>query len=87
MAYRIEVRRIAQKQILSLPREAQLEVARVVDGLAQTPRPVGCKKLRETGLWRVRAGRYRAIYSIDDESQVVVVAKVATRREDTYKEP
>lgn len=85
MAYRVEIHRAAQKQMLSLPREAQVEIAAVIDRFAETPRPVGCKKLRETGLWRIRVGRYRVAYTIDDKASLVIVVKVAIRREDTYK--
>ena len=85
MAYSIEILRAVQKQILSFPREAQVEVAKAIDALQNNARPAGCKKLRETGLWRVRAGRYRVVYVIDDEAKVVTVAKIAIRREDTYK--
>ena len=85
MAYRVEIHRAAQKQLLSFPRETQMEIAKAIDELQDNARPAGCKKLRETGLWRVRAGRYRMVYVIDDEAKVVTVVKVAIRREDTYK--
>ena len=85
MAYRVKIHRAAQRQILSLPREAQVEVARAIDCLEDAPKPVGCKKLRETGLWRIRVGRYRVVYVIDDEAELITVVKVAIRREDTYK--
>ncbi len=85
MTYRIEIIRAAQKQMLSLPREAQVEIARGIDRLANAPRPSGCKKLRGTDLWRLRLGRYRAVYFIDDEARLVIVLKVAPRREDTYQ--
>ena len=85
MAYRVEVHRVAQRQILSLPREAQVEVARAIDLLIDNPRPSGCKKLRETRLWRIRVGRYRVVYVIDDKARLVTVVKVAIRREDTYR--
>lgn len=85
MAYRVEIHRAAQKQVLYLPREAQVEVAHAIDRLTDTPRPAGCKKLRAAELWRIRAGRYRVVYSIDDEAELVTVVKVAARREDTYR--
>ena len=85
MAYKVRVYRAAQKQLLSFPREPQVEIAKAIDELEDNPRPAGCKKLRETGLWRVRAGRYRIVYIIDDKDEVVTVAKVAIRREDTYR--
>ncbi|MDP2917623.1 MAG: type II toxin-antitoxin system RelE/ParE family toxin [Dehalococcoidia bacterium] len=75
--------RAAQKQILSLPRQAQVEIARAIDRLADTPRHSGCKKLRGTDLWRIRLGRYRMVYVINEEDQRITVVKVAPRREDT----
>ena len=85
MTYRVEIHHAAQKQLVSFPRETQVEIARAIDELEGNARPAGCKKLRETGLWRVRAGRYRIIYVIDDEAKVVTVVKVAIRREGTYR--
>lgn len=85
MAYRVEIIRTAQKQILALPRAAQTEIALSIDSLVSDPRPAGCKKLRGTGLWRLRIGQYRAIYAIDDKAHLATVLKVAVRREDTYQ--
>ena len=85
MVYRIEIIRAAQKQLISLPRQAQVEIARAIDCLANAPRPSGCKKLRGTDLWRLRLGRYRVVYIIDDEASLVTVIKVAQRREGTYQ--
>jgi mRNA interferase RelE/StbE len=85
LVYRIEIVRAAQKQLLSLPRDVQIEIARAIDRLANTPRPAGCKKLGGTELRRLRLGRYRVVYLIDDKSNLVIVVKVAPRREDTYR--
>lgn len=85
MAYRVEIHRTAQKQMLSLPKEAQVEIAAAIDRFNETPRPAGCKKLRETGLWRTRVGRYRVVYTIDEDARLLTIVKVAIRREDTYK--
>jgi mRNA interferase RelE/StbE len=85
LVYKIEIIRAAQKQIISFPRQAQIEMAQAIDGLANTPRPSGCKKLRGTDLWRLRIGRYRVVYLIDDEARLVTLVKVALRQEDTYQ--
>ncbi|MBE9477759.1 MAG: type II toxin-antitoxin system RelE/ParE family toxin, partial [Chloroflexi bacterium] len=37
------------------------------------------------GLWRIRVGRYRIVYAIDDESRMIIVVRVAWRSGDTYK--
>ena len=85
MIYRIEIVRAAQKQILFLTRQAQVEIARAIDSLVNTPRPSRCRKLRGTDLWRLRKGRYRVVYTIDDKAGLITVTKVAVRREDTYQ--
>lgn len=85
MAYRIEIVRAARKQLLSLPRQAQVAIAKAIDRLANIPRPSNCKKLRGTELWRLKLERFRVVYAIDDKSRLVKVVKVALRREDTYQ--
>ena len=85
MVYRIRIVRAAQKQLLAFPKKAQTEIARTIDSLGKTPRPPGCKKLHGAELWRLRLGRYRVVYKIDDETRLVLVVKVALRREDTYQ--
>ncbi|MBI4283811.1 MAG: type II toxin-antitoxin system RelE/ParE family toxin [Chloroflexi bacterium] len=71
--------------MLSLPKEAQVEVALSIDRLGSTPRPPRVKRLAESGLWRIRMGQYRIVYVIDDQAQLVTILRVARRRGDTYK--
>ncbi len=85
MVYRIEIISAAQKQFLFFPKQAQVEIAQAIDYLASDPRPPKCKKLRGIDLWRLRLGRYRVVYAIDDKASLVTVIKVASRREDTYQ--
>ena len=85
MAYKVEIHPAAQKQMLSLPKEAQVAVALSIDNLGNTPRPLRVKKLADSGLWRIRVGLCRIVYAIDDKAQLVTIVRVARRREDTYK--
>ena len=85
MLYQINLRRAAQKQLDRLVGRDYQAVARVISSLAQQPRPPRVEKLAESGLWRVRTGTYRVIYSIDDRERSVVVVRVARRTEDTHK--
>ena len=43
--------------------------------------PGGTKKLRGGGLWRLRVGDYRILYTIQDKRLIVVVVRVGHRRE------
>lgn len=56
-------------------------IARAIDGLSLDPRPPGAVKLKDSDFWRVRVGEYRIIYEIGDVHVLVVVLKVADRRE------
>ena len=85
MSYDVRLRRIAQKQLDALSGKDYEVVARAISGLEQDPRPRRTKKLAESGLWRVRAGRYRIVCAIDDEALLVIVVRVARRKEDTYR--
>lgn len=54
----------------------------IILGLYDEPRPHNSKKLSGGGSrWRIRAGDYRILYEIDDESRLVKVYRVAHRRE------
>ncbi|MGM0366175.1 MAG: type II toxin-antitoxin system RelE family toxin [Actinomycetota bacterium] len=63
------------------------KIADVISLLEFNPRPPQVKKLGgfKVGLWRIRVGRFRIIYSIDDKSRLITIVRVAKRNEDTYK--
>jgi len=82
MAYTIEFAPSAEREFRKLAREVQLRVRPRIDSLAYEPRPAGAKKLRgQEDLWRIRAGDYRIVYEVRDRILVVLVVRVAHRRE------
>ncbi len=85
MSYQVRLRLAAQKQLDRLTGRDYQTVAKAISALEQEPRPKSVKKLAESGLWRIRVGRYRVVYAIDDEESLVMVVRVARRSEDTYK--
>jgi len=85
VSYQIELRRVAQKQLDQLPEPEYKAIAEIISSLAQKPRPLRVKKLADSGLWRIRVKKYRVVYAIDDEAQMVTIVRIARRREDTYK--
>ncbi len=85
MSYQVRLRRAAQKQLDGLTGRDYQAIARAILALEQDPRPFGVKKLAESGLWRIRLGRYRVVYAIDDKENLVIVVRVARRTEDTYR--
>lgn len=82
MAYRIEIRKSAQKEITALPRRRQAGVVAAIAALADDPRPAGARKLRGAeDAWRIRVGDYRVIYQIVDEVLIVYIVRVAHRKD------
>jgi mRNA interferase RelE/StbE len=60
-------------------------IVRRIRSLADEPRPRGCEKLVGNGdRYRVREGRYRIVYAIEDDRLVVWVVKVGHRK-DVYR--
>jgi len=79
--YRIEVSATAERQIRKLTRPDQIRIVRVIRTLSSNPRPVGCRKLMGYhDVFRVRIGRYRVLYSIEDRRLVIIVLKVGDRK-------
>ena len=85
MRYKVELRHAAQKQLDALPELDYKAIARTISQLTQKPRPPRVKKLAESGLWRIRVKKYRVVYAIDDEAQLITIVRIARRKEDTYK--
>jgi mRNA interferase RelE/StbE len=84
-SYRVEVSATAERQIRKLGRADQLRVLRAIAALATEPRPSGCRKLQGyTNVFRVRVGRYRILFSVEDDRLVVIVLKVGHRK-DVYR--
>ena len=79
MAYSIEFTRQARKDFSALPSVVKPRVAEAIKGLADQPRPHGCRKLVEVDGWRIRVGDYRILYTMDDSAQVVTVYWIGVR--------
>jgi mRNA interferase RelE/StbE len=84
VTYRVELRPAAARELRKLDRRARDRIAKVLALLAEDPRPPAAKMLVSDDLprlWRVRTGDYRVIYSIDDQTVLVLVVNVRHRRE------
>ena len=80
--YEIVFARSARKELQALSQSIAERIIEKVELLALNPRLSGCKKLRgHSGLWRIRVGEYRIIYTIDDSNFVVDVSVVRHRSE------
>ncbi|GAB3225723.1 type II toxin-antitoxin system RelE family toxin [Spirosoma arcticum] len=84
-AYAVEYDEAALRDLKKLPKKAQGQIIELADDLAKNPRPEGVESLKQfKGLYRVRVGSYRVVYSIEDGNKVVIIAAIGDRK-DIYK--
>ena len=83
MTYAIEISTSAAIAVDKLEKANRLRIAGEIELLSVDPRPPGAKMLRggEHGRWRVRVGDYRIVYAIEDNRLLVLILRVAHRRE------
>jgi len=82
---RLLIKPLAVKDIEAIPlkRDRQRVVERI-SKLAEGPRPFGGEKISGQDKYRVRPGRYRILYAIEDQDLIVQVVKIS-RRKDIYR--
>jgi mRNA interferase RelE/StbE len=84
-SYNLYIKPSAAKEIEAIPtRKDRRRVVEKIRSLADDPRPAGCRKLSGADRYRIRVGRYRILYSIEDDRLIVMVVKVADRK-DVYR--
>jgi mRNA interferase RelE/StbE len=81
VSYQVIFSRGALKQLSKLPLDIQERIQIKIDELAIEPRPNGVKKLEDDDLYRIRVGKYRVIYQIEDNILLVNIVKIKHRRE------
>jgi mRNA interferase RelE/StbE len=83
-AYKIYFRESVEKDFSPMPKEDIQKILRRIEALGEDPRPSGCEKLTGRERYRVHQGRYRIVYSIQDEALTVWIVKVGHRK-DVYR--
>ncbi len=82
--YKLYFRESVEKDFREIPKKDARSILRRIRSLAIEPRPSGCEKLTGQERYRVRQGRYRIVYSIQDKDLAVWIVKVAHRK-DIYR--
>ncbi len=78
--YEITLASSAEREIQALPKSVQRRVEKMIDSLRINPRPRGTIKLKgREGIYRIRVGDYRIIYTINDKKRLVDVSYVRHR--------
>ncbi len=80
--YSISYERSSAKELSKLDKPVARRIIKFINKLSEDPRPPGCRPLvGYEGLWRIRIGDYRVTYSIEDYKLIVLVVRIAHRRE------
>jgi len=85
VTYRITLAPAADRQLRKFDPPARRRIQAALELLADNPRPPAATQLvGGSGEWRVRTGDYSIVYDIEDERLVVLVLRMAHRR-DVYR--
>ncbi len=80
--YRLLIKPSAVKEIeaIASKKDRQRLVERILQ-LADNPRPYGIEKISGQEKYRIRQGRYRILYAIEDQDLIVQIVKVGHRKD------
>jgi mRNA interferase RelE/StbE len=82
--YKIYFKKSVEKDFSGIPKKDLKKILDRIELLAEEPRPPGCEKMTGQQRYRIRQGRYRILYSIQDDELTVWVVKVGHRK-DIYR--
>ena len=82
--YKIFFKKSVEKDFKVVPKKDLVKILERIEALAEDPRPPGCEKLSGQQKYRLRQGRYRILYSVQDDELTVWVVKVGHRK-DIYR--
>jgi mRNA interferase RelE/StbE len=82
--YSLFFKESVQKDLHGIPKKDLRKILSRIKSLAGDPRPQGCEKLTGQDRYRLRQGRYRIVYAVQEEERAITVVKVGHRR-DIYR--
>ena len=84
--YQVDFAPRTESQLAKIPKDIRELVLGRIEKLGKNPRPNGIEPLQgsDKGLFRIRQGDYRIVYSIQDQKLLVLVVRIAHRKE-VYK--
>ena len=87
MLYKIFLKSSAAKFLNKITDKDYKIISKNIFILSSEPRPFNSKKIAtdEKNIYRIRVGRYRIIYFINDTDKIINILEVKLRRENTYK--
>ena len=83
-AYKIFFKKSVEKDFKVIPKRDLVKILERIETLAEDPRLPGFEKLSGQQKYRLRQGRYRILYSVQDDELTIWVVKVGHRK-DIYR--
>ena len=80
MSYSIQIKVSAAKELGCLAKPNRERIVEAIDRLAENPFLGNALKGELRGLRRIRVGKYRVLYEVQDDALIVLVIRVAHRR-------
>lgn len=81
MAYQLIIRPSAERDLNSLPDKEVEQIVRRIIQLINNPRPFGIQKLTDEEVYRIRIGKYRILFEVDDKKKVIFIFRIKHRKE------
>jgi mRNA interferase RelE/StbE len=79
--YKVRIKKSANKDLDALDDNTYLRIDRNIQSLRNDPFPRGVKKLTgEENRYRIRVGKYRILYEIDQKNKTIVIYRIKLRK-------
>jgi mRNA interferase RelE/StbE len=79
--YEIKIKKSAKKDLDTLDEKTYIRIDRNIQRLKNDPFPRGVRKLRgEENGYRIREGKYRILYEVDQENNTIVIYRIKLRK-------
>ncbi len=79
--YEIRIKKSAEKYLDALDDMIYIRIDRNIQILRNDPFPKGVAKLRGGGnRYRVREGKYRMLYEIDQKNKIIIIYRIKLRK-------
>ena len=80
VSYEFFFKESVRKDLRKIPGKDILRILEKIKTLSKDPRPSGCERLSASNRYRVRLGRYRILYTIQDRELTIWIIKVGHRK-------
>ena len=84
MSFSIRIKKSAAGELKRLAKPDRIRIVAAIDRLAETPHLGATLKGDLRGLRRLRVGDHRVVYEVRDDELIVLVVRIAHRR-DIYR--